>query len=292
MNKQFTQAIMKREGDKIVFIASDETLDRQGEVVSFDSWDLTNFKKNPVLLVDHEYKVENIVGTARNLKKDGAIRAVTFEPNFHEITQLSKDVKRMVDEGSLSKVSVGYMQRPPKKDGDKIVNELLEISFVAVPANPNAGMMLSAEQLACVKSFVDESIEKEGRVLSKKTRGMMVEAVGAMQKAIDTLGELISTNDQIEPEKSIKKDIENNTENTDNTVVEEDTDIPEKEDDNVVDGGDKPEELTEPSNEKPDEVDGKEPEQLSDNDTAQKALKSIAREVNDVLRKMNKNIIS
>jgi HK97 family phage prohead protease len=317
MNKQYTQAIMKREGDKIVFIASDETLDRQGEVVSFDSWDLTNFKKNPVLLVDHDYKVENIVGTARNLKKDGGLRALTFEPKFHEITPLSQYVKQMVDEGSLSKVSVGFMSRGPMKDGGITINELLEISFVAVPANPNAGMMLSADQLACVKSFVAESVEeKDGRVLSKKSRNLMISAVGDIQKAVSTLGTLLESDSKAEvgdtcemdngdmgqmqmdgdqmvckpkASKMIKTMDELKAKLAENPeTVEVSPEIINE----LVEDSEKLSTLTETPSETPPKVDEPVTPQLSvpptEDETGKEALKSIARAVNDTLRKMNK----
>lgn len=137
--------------EKITIVASDETLDRYGEVVPLDSWDLRNYKSNPVLLVDHDYKISNIVGRAKNLKvsKD----SFTFEPEFHNITQLAQEVSRMVDEGYAPAVSVGFLPHGPKKDGDKGSNELLEISFVAVGANPNA--------LAMAMKSIDGAQEKK-----------------------------------------------------------------------------------------------------------------------------------
>jgi HK97 family phage prohead protease len=270
MNKQYLQAVVKKEGDRIVFVASDETLDRQGEVISLDSWDLRNFKKNPVLLVDHEYKVENIVGTAKNIKIDKDRKALTFEPNFHGITQLSQDVAKMVESGQLSTVSVGFMPVYPKKDGGKIMNELLEISFVAVPANPSASMIMNGMTMESlelsIKSFVDESIEKEGRTLSKKTRGMMMNAVSAMAKAIETMNDLITTADAEDEMKSIVKDLEDE--------VTEDTE-------EIIEDSEKQETLTtdEPK------VEGEVPQ---NSDVLKEALKAIAHKVNGALYEMNK----
>jgi HK97 family phage prohead protease len=273
MNKQYIKAEVKKEGNRIVFVASDETLDRQGEVISLDSWDLRNFKKNPVLLVDHEYKVENIVGTARNIKVDKDRKALTFEPSFHGITQLSQDVAKMVEAGELNTVSVGFMPVYPKKDGDQIQNELLEISFVAVPANPNANMIMNGMSLETlelsIKSFVNESIEKEGRTLSKKTRGMMMDAVSAMAKAIETMNDLITTADGEDEIKSIVKDLEEEV-----AEVTEDTE-------EIIDDSEKQETLT------TDEikVEGEEPQ---NSDVLKEALKAIAHKVNGALYEMNK----
>ena len=134
--KQYISARLKKENGKIQFVASDETLDRANEVIPMDSWDINNFMKNPVLLVDHDYRVENIVGLATNLTTNSG--KLTFEPLFHGITELAKNVKQMVEEGFLNSVSVGFLPHQPKADGERISNELLEISFVPVGANPNA----------------------------------------------------------------------------------------------------------------------------------------------------------
>ena len=172
MTKQYIQAELKKGDDgKITFIASDETLDRSGEVVPIDSWDLGNYKKNPVLLVNHDYKVENIVGRARNVRKDKG--KLLFEPVFHEITQLAKEVKAMVEQGILNTVSVGFMPHGPQKDGDRPTNELFEISFVPVPANPSAErlsavMVLSAEDLVHVKEIEEWVIKEEKEEEEKK----------------------------------------------------------------------------------------------------------------------------
>lgn len=152
MSKQYLQfKVASATNQKITIVASDETLDRYGEVVPLDAWDIKNFLKNPVLLVDHDYKVSNIVGRARNL--DVGKKSFTFESEFHDITQLAKEVKRMVEEGFAPAVSVGFINHGPKKDGDTPTNELLEISFVAVGANPNA--------LALAMKSIDAEQEKE-----------------------------------------------------------------------------------------------------------------------------------
>lgn len=232
MTKQYLQfKVAEATKEKITIVASDETLDRYNEVVPLDAWDLKNYKKNPVLLVDHDYRVSAIVGRAKNLKVGD--KQFTFEPEFHEITQLAQEVQRMVEEGFAPTVSVGFLPHGPKKDGDKGTNELLEISFVAVPANPNALVMQNAlkavkkveeeeikkwvektgepepdeetpeenpkpdmEDIADQASLITELTElKEGRVLSGKTRTKIIECVTAAKQAIAALEELLEATD-------------------------------------------------------------------------------------------------
>lgn len=159
--KQFLDFnIKKSDGGKLTIVASDETLDRMGEVVPLDSWDLKNYLKNPVLLVDHDYKVEKIVGKAEGLEVGE--KQFTFSPDFHSITQLAKEVDQMVNSAYAPAVSVGFMTHAPKKDGDRPRNELLEISFVAVGANPNA-LSLSAKSVTDPqKEKVQEWAEQKG----------------------------------------------------------------------------------------------------------------------------------
>lgn len=160
MEKQYLNLELKAsDNGELTIVATDETLDRYNEVVPIDAWDMRNYKKNPVLLVNHDYKVENIVGRAKNLKiTDGKM---TFTPDFHSITQLARDVAEMVKQNVLNTVSVGFLNHQPMKDGEKVSQELLEISFVPVPANPNALVLAAKSVNAAEKKEIEKWVEKE-----------------------------------------------------------------------------------------------------------------------------------
>lgn len=49
-------------------IASTEDMDRDGEIIKADGWDYTNFLKNPVIIANHTYNIENIVGKATKIE--------------------------------------------------------------------------------------------------------------------------------------------------------------------------------------------------------------------------------
>lgn len=165
MKKQFFSGIIKKVKDGIEIIASDESMDRHGEVLKLEDWDLKEFKRAPRLLVDHDHRVDKIVGKAEKIKvKDGAL---TFSPLFHEITELARSVKDMVEQGFLNSVSVGFIPHRPEKDGDRGRNELIEISFVTVGANQNALVKAfeaeaSTEEKDAIEEFTDvKEIETE-----------------------------------------------------------------------------------------------------------------------------------
>ena len=131
------KGLLERKENEIVGIASTETPDRDGEIIKQSGWDLTNFKANPVLLLFHNYQ-ELPVGKITDLSiEDGQLK---FKAVFSEATQKAKEAYQLVKEGILNTFSVGFIPREwDKADGSVITKaELLEISLVPVPANPEA----------------------------------------------------------------------------------------------------------------------------------------------------------
>lgn len=133
---------------KKLAIASTDALDRHGEVIDQDGWDLTNFKNNPVMLWAHD-NYEPAVGYADNLQvvQMGDRKALTFIPVFHGKTELSAAIDALYngDSGTgmkpvLNSFSVGF--RPTEQEGNTFTKqELLEISCVNVPANADARVL-------------------------------------------------------------------------------------------------------------------------------------------------------
>lgn len=203
----------KSEDGRITVIASDETVDRSGEVVPIDAWDLANFRQSPRLLIDHDYSVKSVVGLAENIRVQG--RQLLFDPLFHEITQAARETKQMVEQGFLDTVSVGFLRR---EEGGRILNELLEVSFVAVPCNPNARTLsvkdIGPDEEKAVEAFVAKTQElvpteeppkpeeqeeskavelevKTGRVISEKNRQTLQSAIEYMTQASGALQQLL-----------------------------------------------------------------------------------------------------
>ena len=126
------------------FTASTSTQDRDGEVIDAAGWDLKNFKKNPVILYGHDYRSLPIGKASRVWLHNGSLKnTVEFPPEgTYEFADI---VERLVDTGYLKTESVGFI---PKKwedgDGEKAPRrtytkqELLEISIVPIPSNPDA----------------------------------------------------------------------------------------------------------------------------------------------------------
>ena len=130
------------------YIISSDEVDRMGEIVE-QSWQLDNYKKNPIVLWGHNPDAfDNVLGKCIELetKKDGARTVTVAKVQFaEEGTSRGVDtVWKLVKQGILKTVSVGFIPHKfQPADGDTkndtlSDNELLEFSIVPIPANPNA----------------------------------------------------------------------------------------------------------------------------------------------------------
>ena len=140
--KLFTTALaeeIEENGEKVkFFVASDDVEDRQGEIISSDGWQLANFKKNPMLLWSHD-QYSPPIGKAEKIgfKVINGIKKLVYQPIFHLKSEMSRLMADLVNGGWVAASSVGF--KPLEMDGNTYTKqELLEISLVNVPANPNA----------------------------------------------------------------------------------------------------------------------------------------------------------
>lgn len=132
---------VKGEGEFTV-IATTDDLDRHGEIISIDGWDFKNYMKNPIVLWAHNYwDLDAVVGAVTDIKVEEKGVVVT---GVFANTPAGQAVRKLYEDGIVRTVSVGFI--PLEFDKNTITKaELLEISFVPVPANPNA---LSTEKMA------------------------------------------------------------------------------------------------------------------------------------------------
>lgn len=138
--KTLVEATQKATGEEtgtFEVVITTEDVDRMGEVIKADGWRFDNYMKNPIVLWGHDYHTLP-VGITDSLEKtaDGKILAKgRFAPE--SANPFAQQVRRLYDLGIIRATSVGFI--PTKQDGNTIVEaELLEYSFVSVPANPMA----------------------------------------------------------------------------------------------------------------------------------------------------------
>lgn len=185
--RTFTPEIRKAEGGqrKVTFVASDSTRDSAGTVLNQDGWDLDRFNKNGVIGYQHKVygsyegteNPDNVIGKGRAYVEGGRLMVdVDFEPK--EINELAEKVYQKILFGSLKAVSVGFLPVGGGHWGEgeesrKGANptwyyngqELLEVSVVNIPANPNAvrvkGLDSSEEEMRELMEKADETPEAE-----------------------------------------------------------------------------------------------------------------------------------
>ena len=135
---------------KFKVIASTEDTDRSWEIIKVNWWNTEDFMKNPVIIANHVYKIENIVGRATNIIKENW--KLIIEWIFSKSNPLWVLLADLYDEWMIKTVSVWFIPHKRDQSNPKIITEaeLLELSFVAVPCNPNA---LSLDQKELLKSF-------------------------------------------------------------------------------------------------------------------------------------------
>jgi len=117
-------------------VISTGDVDRMGESLNPEGWDLEFYKSNPVVLWAHGY-MDLPIGLTENIEiKEGKLVASgRFAPA--DANPFAQQVRKLYDMGIERATSVGFLEK--EREGNKIIKaELLEWSFVPVPANPFA----------------------------------------------------------------------------------------------------------------------------------------------------------
>lgn len=146
----------------VEFVASTGAVDTYGTVLPPDLWDLNRYARNGVVGYQHDIYYsddpDNVIGRGEAYTANGELLIrIFFEPA--ELNPKADKVYRKVLFGSINAVSVGFRATAPghwgrKADGeDPDVyyyngQELMEVSVVNVPSNPDAVKRSAAEELA------------------------------------------------------------------------------------------------------------------------------------------------
>lgn len=172
-----------KESRKVTFVASDSTRDSAGTVLNQDGWALDRFNKNGIIGYQHKVyggwddteNPDNVIGKGHAYVEDHKLMVdVEFEPA--DINPLAEKIYQKVLFGSLRAVSVGFVPRGKGQwgKGEEALDgktptyyfagqELLEISVVNIPANPNAlKKSIEAEQewMEALKEETRKAIEQ------------------------------------------------------------------------------------------------------------------------------------
>jgi len=139
LNASFKAKETEDEKLKITGYASTNDKDRAGDIIVPEAWKgegIENFKKNPIILFNHDYSKPIGRATAVSINDKG----LSIEA---EISKSAGDVAGLIKDGVLGAFSVGFMIKDADYDSTTDIfvikeAELYEVSVVSVPCNQDA----------------------------------------------------------------------------------------------------------------------------------------------------------
>ena len=173
-----------KQGRRFRVVASTEDSDRAWEIIKANWWDYKNFMKNPVIIANHVYKIENIVGKATSIYVMD--NQLIIEWVFSESNPLWKLLADLYDEGMVKTVSVWFIPKSRDESNKRIITsaELLELSFVAVPCNPNA-LSLDQKQLLEENWLLETQETEEKEISNKEILSMLTDIKTLLENLVD-----------------------------------------------------------------------------------------------------------
>jgi len=155
---------IKQQGGNVVIegFANKATVDRGDEMIATDAWDLSNYKKNPVILYNHgmDKLGGTPIGKALEVRptEDGLFLKVQISKSKAPDIQMIRD---LIEERILRAFSVGFNPIQTENvdlDGKSIRKitkaELFEVSVVGIPMNQDSLFSLSEKGFHAVKSLL------------------------------------------------------------------------------------------------------------------------------------------
>jgi len=155
------------EGDHptLEFVASSATLDRYREIIEPAGWRLENYRRNPVVLNSHNYgDIIYTLGKAviTEVRAGALYQKIEFATAVNPLARVAYGLYRG---GFLNAVSVGFIpvrweNGAPESDFRRkyLEQELLEVSAVSIPANPDA-LQLAVKSGAVGKFDLEETLD-------------------------------------------------------------------------------------------------------------------------------------
>jgi len=151
--------------DVLDFVSSDETLDRYNEIIQASGWKLSCYHRNPVFQNAHQYgDVIFTLGRALITEVRGGklYQRIQFAIDVNPMARIAHG---LYGGKFLKAVSVGFIPLRWEDGGGRaaysrkyIEQELLEVSAVAIPANPNAlalGLKSGAVEKSDLRNLAD-----------------------------------------------------------------------------------------------------------------------------------------
>ena len=189
ISEVFTTQVKELSEGVLEFVGSVEsTKDRDGEVIKADGWDLVNYKKNPIVLWAHDYSAPPI-GKATSVKVSKGQLIFTVKFADAETYPFADTIYKLCKGGFLNATSVGFIPKEwetGKKENDPsrtyLKQELLELSIVPVPSNPDALRNAVDSGVITMKDF--QALTKSTDFNEELNKTQLKECFGRMMETL------------------------------------------------------------------------------------------------------------
>lgn len=217
------------------FIASSAAVDRYGDIIDQNGWQLENYKSNPIILFNHD-ATQLSIGRGEVEVVDGNLM---IDIVFDSDDPRAAEIGRKVNAGFLNAVSVGFnaieqINRDELSEdhyayGQKGMffpkAELLEVSIVTIPANQEA--VAAKKYTRDLENVEAISLSKEQAIELYKYIDQLRGSVVAHGKQADFIESLFDLEDRY-------YDDEDDKDSTEKELTKEVTDFPKAGDDKKV----------------------------------------------------------
>jgi len=182
-SEAYIEKATKLQEGEVEFVVSTNDMDSHGERIDVDGIDLTEFKKNPVVLWGHDGFNLPIAKAVKIWKDNGKLMA---RAKFYMKDDFARKVYDYIMDGYLNAVSIGGMVKQWGTDGMTISEMMMkEFSVVSIPANQNAlvsNKSLDGNQKAELKALANGYARK-----------LLTTGDNELNKNIETLETLVAT---------------------------------------------------------------------------------------------------
>lgn len=194
--------VLDKAAGKVQAIVSDESEDRDGDVIRVAGWQLDSFLRHPILLSSHNYyDLRSQIGEWESMQVKGK-RLVGVANYYIGKGNEEADWAFQLAEMGRAAYSVGFIPHEyEKREGGSdwggpfefTAQELLEVSHVSVPSNANALQLMAKavgvhpEVDAIVQELLAERQEKAGRTMSQGNLDSLHDAMGSLAKVHDAV---------------------------------------------------------------------------------------------------------
>jgi HK97 family phage prohead protease len=189
------------------------TLGRDSLIVEPAGIDLTDFRRNPIILRDHDQSKPVARAVGFDQRPDALEALIRFATA--NISPLADETHDLVRDGVISAVSIGFepLEQEPINPRDRSAGTrikratLLECSFVGVPADPQALVIersyrRQAMMLDDLREDLEEALSHHADVARALRRGETAEATRAHRRLGQSLKNIGMSLDQLNSSKS------------------------------------------------------------------------------------------